>query len=73
MLHSSDQMQAGSHPTSRWKAHFVKIDQLDDNNSVGGGQPGDGDEVQVAVCGPTEARGWGRCAVRLDGGDVFCG
>ena len=52
---------------------FVKVDQLDDNRSGGGDQPGDGDEVQVAVCGPTEASGWGRCAVRLDGGDVFCG
>ena len=54
------------------KQFFVKLDQLDDNVSVGGDQPGDGDEVQVAVRGPTEARGWGRCAVRLDGGDVFC-
>ena len=48
---------------------FVKLDQLDDNVSVGGDQPGDGDEVQVAVSGPTEASGWGRCAVRLE----FCG
>ena len=55
------------------KQFFVKLDQLDDNVSVGGDQPGDGDEVQVAVRGPAEARGWGRCAVRLDGGDVFCG
>ena len=54
--------------------HFlVKLDQLDDKVSVGDDQPGDGDEVQVAVRGPTEASGWGRCAVRLDGGDVFCG
>ena len=48
---------------------MVKLNQLDDNHSVGGDQPGDGDEVQVAVSGPTEASGWGRCAVRLE----FCG
>ena len=55
------------------KQFFVKLDKLGDNVNVDGDQPGDGDEVQVAVGGPAEARGWGRCAVRLDGGDVFCG